>query len=299
MPLNLPMDNTEKNDGKGCLYIVSTPIGNRDDITLRALKVLEEVDLIAAEDTRKTGSLLAFYKINNRLTAYYEYNEAESAARLIKKLNNGLSIALVSDAGTPLISDPGYRLIKKAVEESIKIIPVPGVSATLTALSVAGFPTDSFIFMGFLSKKKGKRLRQLRALASELKTIIFYESTRRIERFLGEIIETVGDRDGVLGREMTKLHEEFIRGPISVILDDIQKRSFLKGECTLIINGCTEQKTVAPDVISDEIKRRLELADKSISEFSKEIAAQFGLSKKSIYNDALKIKKHLESKRCL
>ncbi|MBL0716948.1 MAG: 16S rRNA (cytidine(1402)-2'-O)-methyltransferase [Desulfosarcina sp.] len=293
------MDNTEKNDGKGCLYIVSTPIGNRDDITLRALKVLEEVDLIAAEDTRKTGSLLAFYKINNRLTAYYEYNEAESAARLIKKLNNGLSIALVSDAGTPLISDPGYRLIKKAVEESIKIIPVPGVSATLTALSVAGFPTDSFIFMGFLSKKKGKRLRQLRALASELKTIIFYESTRRIERFLGEIIETLGDRDGVLGREMTKLHEEFIRGPISVILDDIQKRSFLKGECTLIINGCTEKEIVAPDVISDEIKRRLELSDKSISEFSKEIAAQFGLSKKSIYNDALKIKKHLESKRCL
>ena len=299
MLLNLPMDNTGKNNGKGCLYIVSTPIGNRDDITLRALKVLEEVDLIAAEDTRKTGSLLAFYKINNRLTAYYEHNEAESAARLIKKLNNGLSIALVSDAGTPLISDPGYRLIKKAVEESIKIIPVPGVSAALTALSVAGFPTDSFIFMGFLSKKKGKRLRQLRTLASELKTIIFYESTRRIERFLGEIIETLGDRDGVLGREMTKLHEEFIRGPISVILDDIQKRSFLKGECTLIISGCKEKEMVTADIITDEIKKRLELSDKSISELSKEIAAQFGCSKKSIYNDAVKIKKHLESKRCL
>ena len=290
------MDNTGNNGTKGCLYIVSTPIGNRADITLRALKVLEEVDLIAAEDTRKTGSLLAFYKINNRLAAYYEHNEAECAARLIEKLNDGLSIALVSDAGTPLVSDPGYRLIKKAVAESIKIIPIPGASATLTALSVAGFPTDSFIFMGFLSKKKGKRLKQLKDLASELKTIIFYESTKRIERFLGEIIETLGDRDGVLGREMTKLHEEFIRGPVSVILDNIQKRSFLKGECTLIISGRTEKAIVAPDVISDEITKRLELSDKSILELSKEIAAQFGVSKKSIYNDAVKIKKHLENK---
>lgn len=293
------MDDTEKNDVKGCLYIVSTPIGNREDITLRALKVLEDVDLIAAEDTRKTGSLLAFYKINNRLASYYEHNEAASAERLIKKLNDGLSIALVSDAGTPLISDPGYRLIKKAVAESIKIIPIPGASAILTAFSVAGFPTDSFIFMGFLSKKKGKRLKQLNDLVSELKTIIFYESNKRIERFLSEIIETLGDRDGVLGREMTKLHEEFIRGPVSVILDNIQKRSFLKGECTLIISGCTEKEMPAPGIISDEIKRRLELSDKSISKLSKEIAVQFGVSKKSIYNDAVKIKKNFESKRCL
>jgi len=293
------MDDTEKNDVKGCLYIVSTPIGNREDITLRALKVLEDVDLIAAEDTRKTGSLLAFYKINNRLASYYEHNEAASADRLIKKLNDGLSIALVSDAGTPLISDPGYRLIKKAVAESIKIIPIPGASAILTALSVAGFPTDSFIFMGFLSKKKGKRLKQLNDLASGLKTIIFYESNKRIERFLSEIIETLGDRDGVLGREMTKLHEEFIRGPVSVILDNIQKRSFLKGECTLIISGCTEKEMPAPGIISDEIKRRLELSDKSISKLSKEIAAQFGVSKKSIYNNAIKIKKSFENKRCL
>ena len=157
MPLNLPIDDPEKSKGQGCLYIVSTPIGNRDDITLRALKVLEQVDLIAAEDTRKTGRLLAFYKIKNRLTAYHEHNEAECTARLIQKIDNGLSIALVSNAGTPSVSDPGYRLIKEAVEGGIKIIPVPGVSAAVTALSVSGLSTDSFIFAGFLSKKKGKR----------------------------------------------------------------------------------------------------------------------------------------------
>ena len=293
MPLNLPIDDPEKSRGQGCLYIVSTPIGNRDDITLRALKVLEQVDLIAAEDTRKTGRLLAFYKINNRLTAYHEHNEAECTARLIQKIDNGLSIALVSNAGTPSVSDPGYRLIKEAVAGGIKIIPVPGVSAAVTALSVSGLSTDSFIFAGFLSKKKGKRLKYLEKFTSESRTMIFYESNKRVERFLGEIIETLGDRDGVLAREMTKIHEEFIRGPLSEILSTIQKRTVVKGECTLIVSGCVEKKTITPDIVRGEIRKRLEVSDDSISKLSKDIAIKFGVSKKSIYDDAVKMKKKI------
>ncbi|MCD6225360.1 MAG: 16S rRNA (cytidine(1402)-2'-O)-methyltransferase [Deltaproteobacteria bacterium] len=293
MPLNLPIDDPEKSKGQGCLYIVSTPIGNRDDITLRALKVLEQVDLIAAEDTRKTGRLLAFYKIKNRLTAYHEHNEAECTARLIQKIDNGLSIALVSNAGTPSVSDPGYRLIKEAVEGGIKIIPVPGVSAAVTALSVSGLSTDSFIFAGFLSKKKGKRLKQLEKFTSESRTMIFYESNKRIERFLGEIIETLGDRDGVLAREMTKIHEEFIRGALSEILSTIQKRTVVKGECTLIVSGCVEKEKITPDIVRGEIRRRLEVSDDSISKLSKDIAVKFGVSKKSIYDDAVKMKKKI------
>ena len=293
MPLNLPIDDPEKSKGQGCLYIVSTPIGNRDDITLRALKILEQVDLIAAEDTRKTGRLLAFYKINNRLTAYHEHNEAECTARLIQKIDDGLSIALVSNAGTPSVSDPGYRLIKEAVAGGIKIIPVPGVSAAVTALSVSGLSTDSFIFAGFLSKKKGKRLKQLEKFTSESRTMIFYESNKRIERFLGEIIETLGDRDGVLAREMTKIHEEFIRGALSEILSTIQKRTVVKGECTLIVSGCVEKEKITPDIVRGEIRRRLEVSDDSISKLSKDIAVKFGVSKKSIYDDAVKMKKKI------
>ena len=290
MPLNLPTDEPGKCKVKGCLYIVSTPIGNRDDITIRALKVLAEVDLIAAEDTRKTGRLLAFYKIKNRLTAYHEHNEAACTAELIKKIKKGSSIALVSNAGTPSVSDPGYRLVKEAVAEGINIIPIPGPSAAVTALSVAGLPTDSFIFAGFLSKKNGKRLRQIEDLVYESRTMIFYESNRRIERFLGELIETLGDRNGVLAREMTKIHEEFIRGPLSEIFNAIQKRAVVKGECTLIVSGCGGKEKVAPDVVRNEIRRRLKMSDSSISQLSKDISADFGIPRKKIYNEAIKIK---------
>lgn len=290
MPLNLPTDEPGKCKVKGCLYIVSTPIGNRDDITIRALKVLAEVDLIAAEDTRKTGRLLAFYKIKNRLTAYHEHNEAACTAELIKKIKKGSSIALVSNAGTPSVSDPGYRLVKEAVAEGINIIPIPGPSAAVTALSVAGLPTDSFVFAGFLSKKNGKRLRQIEDLVYESRTMIFYESNRRIERFLGELIETLGDRNGVLAREMTKIHEEFIRGPLSEIFNAIQKRAVVKGECTLIVSGCGGKEKVAPDVVRNEIRRRLKMSDSSISQLSKDISADFGIPRKKIYNEAIKIK---------
>ncbi len=290
MPLNLPADEPEKCKVKGCLYLVSTPIGNRDDITIRALKVLTEVDLIAAEDTRKTGRLLAFYNIKNRLTAYHEHNETACAAELIKKIKKGSSLALVSNAGTPSVSDPGYRLVKEAVAEGINIIPIPGPSAAVTALSVAGLPTDSFVFAGFLSKKNGKRLKQIEDLVYESRTMIFYESNRRIERFLGELIETLGDRNGVLAREMTKIHEEFIRGPLSEIFNAIQKRAAVKGECTLIVSGCGEKEKVAPDVVRNEIRRRLKMSDSSISQLSKDISADFGIPRKKIYNEAIKIK---------
>ena len=196
----------------GKLYVVATPIGNKDDITLRALRVLGEVDFVAAEDTRHTGRFLAHHKIKSRLISYHEHNEAERTPDLIKKLMDGSSIAVVSNAGTPSVSDPGYRLVKTAIDSGIMVIPIPGVSATITALSAAGLPIDSFIFMGFPARKKGKRLKQLSGLANENKTIVFYESPRRILNLIEEIIIIMGDRYGVLSREMTKLHEEFLRG---------------------------------------------------------------------------------------
>ena len=223
------MDDCRENLKKGKLYIVATPIGNRDDITLRAVKVLKQVDLIAAEDTRKTGRLLAYHKIKNQLISCHEHNETRRIPALLAKLKNGLAIALVSDAGTPSVSDPGYRLINEAIAENISIIPVPGVSAVTAALSASGLATDSFIFIGFTVKKREKRLKQLEKLNQENKTIIFYESPRRILSFLDEIIETMGDRYAVAAREMTKRYEEFIRGFLSQIRNNLKRRSSIKG----------------------------------------------------------------------
>ncbi len=289
--MSSPIHEPEEMDKKGNLYIVATPIGNRDDITLRALHILESVDLIAAEDTRRTGRLCDYHHINNRLIAYHEHNENKLTPRLIDKLLRGLSIALVSDAGTPLVSDPGYRLIKAAIAGDIKIIPIPGVSAATAALSVAGLPTDSFIFMGFMPKKKNKRLAQLRELARESRTSVFYESPKRILAFLEEIQTIMGDRYGVLGREMTKLHEEFLRGKISEILNCLKKRPKIKGECTLIVTGNTVHEAVFSEKIRGEIKRRLEVTENSLSDIARRLANKYGLSKKKVYEEALRIRR--------
>lgn len=223
----------------GCLYIVATPIGNKDDITLRALKILETVEIIAAEDTRQIRKLLGLHDIfRNGIISYNEHNEKKRIPYLIDKLKTGVSIALVSNAGTPCISDPGYRLTKEASENGIKIIPIPGVSAIIASLSAAGLPTDSFVFAGFLPKKKGKRIKQLNRLAKYPETIIFYESPYRILALLEEIIPIMGDRRGVLSREMTKLYEEFMRGALSEILTNLKNRPAIKGEITLLVMGC-------------------------------------------------------------
>ena len=295
MPLNLPMDSTKNTTGKGMLYVVATPIGNMDDITLRALNVLDQVDLIAAEDTRHTGKLLKYHNIKSHLISCHEHNEKERTPLLIERIESGSSIALVSNAGTPTVSDPGYMLLQRAVEKGIRVIPIPGASAGIAALSISGLPTDSFIFIGFCAKKKAKRLKQLQELADEKRTLIFYENPGRILAFLEELADVMGDRYGVLCREMTKLHEEFLRGRLSEIKDTLSLRPAVKGECTLLVKGCEENKTVSMDVIHAELIEALGKKGGKISEVSRIIAQKYGLSKNEVYESALKLKRKVHS----
>lgn len=219
----------------GALYIVSTPIGNLDDISLRAIKILKGVDLVAAEDTRKTKFLLDHLSISKPLVSYYSYNEARRVPELVDQLKQGKSIAVVTDAGTPGISDPAYLLIRNAIDRGISIVPIPGANAALAALVASGLPTDRFVFEGFLPVKKGRKTK-LEALKSEHRTIILYESPFRIERTLNDIIEYWGDRNIVVARELTKKFEEFKRGKVTEVLAQIAA-STPKGEFVLVVEG--------------------------------------------------------------
>ena len=290
MRLNSPMSDSNNTKNKGVLYVVATPIGNREDITLRALNILRDVDLIAAEDTRKTGNLLAHYQIKNRLISFHEHNEKKRTPEMIGKLLDGISIALVSSAGTPSISDPGYRLIEAAIANKITVSPIPGVSAATAAMSVSALPTDSFVFIGFLPRKKAKRQQFLNELAVEPRPVIFYESPKRILTLLEEIISCMGDRPAVLAREMTKLHEEFIRGSVSEILKTLKSRAEIKGECTLLIAGFEGKEELNSEIITTEIKAALDKHQEGLSEITKSIAQKYGLSKNKVYAMALKVK---------
>jgi 16S rRNA (cytidine1402-2'-O)-methyltransferase len=290
MPSNSLINDAGEPVRPGTLYVVATPIGHRDDITLRALKILDQVDLIAAEDTRKTRRFLELHGISGSFISYHEHNENERAPQILTKLQNGASIALVSNAGTPTLSDPGYRLIKSAARNEVAIVPVPGVSAAATALSVAGLPTDTFTFAGFMPKKKGKRLNQLGKLAQEPRTLIFYESPKRILALIIEIRDTMGDRCGVLAREMTKLHEEFIRGRLSEILETMETRPGIKGECTLLVTGCSESLTVDWETVKNEIQDQLKTSKEPVSKLVKKISLKYGLSKNKVYQEALRIR---------
>jgi len=281
---------SEKNNTIGKLYIVATPIGNMEDITLRALNILKSVNLIAAEDTRHTGNLLSYHNIKTPLISCHEHNEKYRISLLIDKLKQGEAIAVVSDAGTPGVSDPGYQLIKEAIANGITVVPVPGVSAVITAISAAGLPTDEFLFIGFAHKKEGKRISQLKRLANESETLVFYESPGRIISFIEEVKEIMGDRYGVLGREMTKLHEEFIRGSLSEILMILKERPVIKGECTLLIKGCEDREEISSETLKNEIEELI-IQGMKVSELSKQIAEKYNLPKRYIYEQALMIKK--------
>jgi 16S rRNA (cytidine1402-2'-O)-methyltransferase len=293
MHLNSPTFNAEHSDQYGILYVVSTPIGNREDITLRALRILKKADLIAAEDTRTTGRFLKSHGITGQFVSYHEHNEGQRTPTLIKKLHNGLSIALVTNAGTPSVSDPGYRLITKAVESGVKVVPIPGVSAATTALSVAGLPTDAFVFVGFLARKQAKRLNQLKELANDPRTLIFYESPRRILKLSQDILSVMGDRYSVLAREMTKLHEEFLRGRLSELHLLFQTRGEIKGECTLLVSGYLQNPSESVDSLYEELHCRLQDEKKSLSEIAKDISRKYNLPKNTVYAQALRIKSQI------
>jgi 16S rRNA (cytidine1402-2'-O)-methyltransferase len=220
----------------GVLYLVSTPIGNLEDITLRALRVLKEVDLVVAEDTRHTGILLKHYKLQKRLISYHDFNKKKKAPLLIKYLKENKSVAVTSDAGTPGISDPGYYLVQLAIQNDITVVPIPGASAFLSALIVSGLPTDKFAFEGFLPAKAGKRRKRLKQLTEEQRTLIFYESPHRFAKTLDDISEIFGQRRLAVARELTKKFEEILRGTPQVIKKSLGERK-IKGELVILMEG--------------------------------------------------------------
>lgn len=282
-----PPDNREIG---GALYVVATPIGHPDDITLRALKVLGSADLVAAEDTRETGRLLAHHGIEARLVSCHEFNESTRAASLVRQMVEGAVVALVSDAGTPSVSDPGYRLITAGIDAGVRVIPVPGPSAAIAALSVSGLPTDSFVFVGFIDKKPAKRRRTIESLAAEPRTLVFYESPRRIVTLLADLRKTLGDRPAVLGREMTKPHEELIRGPLSEIEGSLRARAAVKGECTLLMAGAEDRPAASPDRIESALTEALAEDGATVSDVARRVSRELGIPRKQVYAAALRMK---------
>lgn len=263
------------------LYLVATPIGNLEDITLRALRILrDEVAVIACEDTRHTKKLLDHYSIAKPLVSYHEHNEQTRARELLEMLEQGKSVALVSDAGTPLVSDPGYRIAAAAIEKGIAVVPVPGASAVLAALAASGLPTDQFRFIGFLPAKAAARRRALEEIASERVTIIAYEAPHRVLDALADIVQILGSRPLVLAREITKLHEEFLRGTAAEIRQTLEARDSVKGEITLVIGRGEETASLADPLA--EVQR---LESEGLDRMSavKAVAKRLGLPKREVY----------------
>ena len=269
----------------GTLYIVATPIGNLEDITLRALRVLKEVDLIAAEDTRHTQILLRHFGIRTPLTSYHEHNERAKARQLIERVQRGQSIALVSDAGTPAISDPGFRMVVEAVAAKVAVVPVPGVTALTAVLSAGGLPTDRFIFEGFLPTKQKARRARLRALRDETRTLVFYEAPHRLREALNDMQGILGERQVVLAREVSKTYEEFLRGPLSNIIQQIAERA-IKGEITLLVRGSDEPPAISQEQLKNEIDL-LKGEGMRVKEIAQLLGERHAYSKKEIYRIAL------------
>ena len=265
----------------GILYIVATPIGNLEDITLRALRVLREVDWIACEDTRQTRKLLDHFGIAKPMVSYHDHNESGRAAELVEKLARGGSGALVSDAGTPLISDPGYRLVQAAIGAEIPVVPIPGVSAAVSALSAAGLPTDAFRFCGFLPPKSSQRRKTLEQWKSETATLVFYETPHRILEALEDVAAVMGARPVVVARELTKLHEEFLRGSAADLRTELASRPSVKGEITLLIGKTAEVQ--ADDTPLEDAVRAAEQQGLPRMDAIKQVARQRGLSKREVY----------------
>ncbi len=273
----------------GTLYIVATPLGNLEDMTFRAVRILKEVDLIAAEDTRYSKRLLNHYGIETGMISCHEHNEAQKSVQLLEALKAGKNIALISDAGTPLISDPGYTLVKTIAAHNITILPVPGCNAAIAGLSVAGLPTDSFLFCGFLPKKQQKRALALEGLKQEKATLIFYESPKRICAMLQQTLPILGDRRACLAREITKMHEEYIRGTLGEILSTLELRPQVKGECVLFIQGASPPPPMTAEHLEELILSK-QNKHKGTADLARQIARDCHLPKKQVYDTILKLR---------
>ncbi|HYA28444.1 MAG TPA: 16S rRNA (cytidine(1402)-2'-O)-methyltransferase [Acidobacteriota bacterium] len=272
----------------GRLYIVPTPIGNLEDITLRALRVLKDVDLIAAEDTRHTQQLLTHYGIKTSLTSYHEHNERTKAQTLVERIKNGANIAVVSDAGTPAISDPGFRLVVEAIRAGVEIVPLPGASALVTVLSASGLPTDRFLFEGFLPAKKSARTAKLQGLREISATLVFYEAPHRLGETLSAVQQILGDRQIVVAREVSKIHEEFLRGSVSEVIERLADRE-VKGEITIVVRGSAGGAQISQQQLKAEIGQ-LSRAGTGVKEIAEMLGDRYGLSKREVYRLVLEIK---------
>jgi 16S rRNA (cytidine1402-2'-O)-methyltransferase len=282
-------ENRSTTTGGPSLYLVATPIGNLEDITLRALRVMKEVDLIACEDTRQTLKLLSHYGIQTRLVSYHEHNEMTKAAELVVDLEGGAKIALVTDAGMPGISDPGFRLIALAIRHHVPVIPIPGASAFLAALVASGLPTDSFRFSGFLPSKAGQRRKLLESFKTSPRTQVFYEAPHRLLETLADVVAILGeDRHVVVAREVTKIHEEFLRGRASDVLRQFEARASVKGEITLLIAKSEDDavKTTSAVISLSQRVRDIMKEDKSDEKTAlKKVAKERGIGKSEAYRE--------------
>jgi 16S rRNA (cytidine1402-2'-O)-methyltransferase len=272
-------------ENPGALFIVATPIGNLEDITLRALRVLREADLIAAEDTRKTRKLLSAYDIHRPLVSLYDQVERQKSSVLISRLLAGKKVAYVSEAGTPGISDPGYVLINAAIENGIDVVPIPGPSAVVAALSASGLPMNAFVFLGFPPTQVSKRRKYFESLRHETRTAVIYESPRRVVAFLSEMFEIIGNRKIVVSRELTKVHEEMLRGDLQGVLERLKASGEIKGEVTVIVGGAAEDK---PEYSEDDILSLYSELAKNSSMSTRDIvlsiAQKTGIPKKRVYS---------------
>jgi 16S rRNA (cytidine1402-2'-O)-methyltransferase len=269
----------------GTLYVVATPIGNLEDLTLRAVRVLREVALIACEDTRRTARLLQAHQISTPTTSFFEHNERWKGDRILRALREGRDVALVSDAGTPGISDPGFRLVREARAEGLPVTPVPGASAAVAALSVSGLPTDRFLFVGFLPARTHARRQALEGLAPRRETLVVYEAPTRVVATLSDMIEFWGDRDAFLCREATKIHEEYVRGSLSALRASLAQRPEVKGEIVLVVEGAGEP--TVPDADAETVYAALAAEGLTRREAVKETARRLGLPAREVYRRVL------------
>jgi 16S rRNA (cytidine1402-2'-O)-methyltransferase len=279
---------------KGSLYVVSTPIGNLEDISLRALRILKEADMIACEDTRQTMKLLAHFDIPKRLVSYHEHNEITRAAEIVIELEQGAKVALVSDAGTPAISDPGYRLVHLCLRHGIQVVPVPGASALVAALAASGMPIEEFVFAGFLPSRPTERRKSLRALAGEPRTLALYEAPHRLLDALEDALEILGNRPAVVAREVTKIYEEFLRGHLEDLVEAVRQKA-PRGEITLLIgppDGHAQHATDAANPLNaiplarhvEEIMKARSIDRKAAL---KQAARERGLTRREAYKQLL------------